>query len=188
MSEVTSRRVVLQPSTTEIIFAWFQRVIAGYCLLFGILYWIRLIGFYPGALWRFDLMPVHWQVAAVMLAVFFPFAAADGTIGCYFQLDAQGTNKLMQHTVEFRDGLVIAFVNAREAASMTVGKKITDGLLTIPSGFTPEEIVLLQTKYPTIGKEKEFDAQRKKSLDAIKQYKKQQAQQAKAAATPKPKP
>ncbi|TIX04331.1 MAG: hypothetical protein E5V46_31610, partial [Mesorhizobium sp.] len=63
MSEVTSRRVVLQPSTTEIIFAWFQRVIAGYCLLFGILYWIRLIGFYPGALWRFDLMPVHWQVA-----------------------------------------------------------------------------------------------------------------------------
>ena len=122
------------------------------------------------------------------IVTFFPFAAADGTIGCYFQLDAQGTNKLMQHTVEFRDGLVIAFVNAREAASMTVGKKITDGLLTIPSGFTPEEIVLLQTKYPTIGKEKEFDAQRKKSLDAIKQYKKQQAQQAKAAATPKPKP
>ena len=49
-------------------------VIAGYCLLFGILYWIRLIGFYDGPLWRFDLMPVHWQVAAVMLAVFFPFA------------------------------------------------------------------------------------------------------------------
>ncbi|SDA73804.1 DUF6163 family protein [Mesorhizobium qingshengii] len=76
MSEVTSRRVVLQPSTVEVIFAWFQRVISGYCLLFGILYWIKLIGFYPGSLWRFDLMPVHWQVAAVVLAVFFPFAAA----------------------------------------------------------------------------------------------------------------
>lgn len=76
MSDATSRRVVLQPSTIEIIFAWFQRVVSGYCLLFGILYWIRLIGFYPGPLWRFDLMPVHWQVAAVMLAVFFPFAAA----------------------------------------------------------------------------------------------------------------
>jgi len=62
VNEVTSRRIVLQPSTTEVIFAWFQRVIAGYCLLFGILYWIRLIGFYPGPLWRFDLMPVHWQV------------------------------------------------------------------------------------------------------------------------------
>ena len=76
MSEVTSRRVVLQPSTTEVIFAWFQRAIAGYCLLFGILYWIRLIGIYPGELWRFDLMPVHWQVAAATLADFFPFAAA----------------------------------------------------------------------------------------------------------------
>ena len=64
MSEVTSRRVVLQPSGVEVIFAWFQRVISGYCLLFGILYWIKLIGFYPGPLWRFDLMPVHWQVAA----------------------------------------------------------------------------------------------------------------------------
>lgn len=76
MSEAASRRVVLQPSTIEVIFAWLQRVIAGYCLLFGILYWIRLIGVYPGQLWRFDLMPVHWQVAAVVLAVFFPFAAA----------------------------------------------------------------------------------------------------------------
>lgn len=76
MSEVTSRRVMFQPSTVEVIFAWFQRVIAAYCLLFGILYWIKLIGFYPGTLWRFDLMPVHWQVVAVMLAVFFPFAAA----------------------------------------------------------------------------------------------------------------
>jgi hypothetical protein len=66
---------VLQPSAAETAFAWFQRVVAAYCLLFGVLYWIRLIGFYPGPHWRFDLMPVHWQVAAVTLAVFFPFAA-----------------------------------------------------------------------------------------------------------------
>lgn len=76
MSEVTSRRVILKPSTVEILFAWFQRIIAAYCLLFGILYWVRLIGIYPGPLWRFDLMPVHWQIASVVLAVFFPFAAA----------------------------------------------------------------------------------------------------------------
>ena len=50
-------------------------MVAAYCLLFGVLYWIRLIGFYDGPLWRFDLMPVHWQVAAVVLAAFFPFAA-----------------------------------------------------------------------------------------------------------------
>src|SRR5690606_23806592 len=40
------------------------------------LYWARLIGFYEGTEWRFDLMPVHWQVASVALAVLFPFAAS----------------------------------------------------------------------------------------------------------------
>ena len=66
----------LEPTLAEITFAWFHRVIALYCLLFGVLYWIRLIGLYDGALWRFDLMPVHWQVAAVTLAALFPFAAS----------------------------------------------------------------------------------------------------------------
>ena len=64
-----------EPSLAETGFVWFQRIIAGYCLLFGLLYWTRLIGVYDGSLWRFDLMPVHWQVAAVVLAAFFPFAA-----------------------------------------------------------------------------------------------------------------
>ena len=64
-----------QETTAEIVFRVFLRVIAAYCLIFGALYWIRLIGIYDGALWRFDLMPPHWQVASVVLAVFFPFAA-----------------------------------------------------------------------------------------------------------------
>ena len=75
MSEFAQERVTLRPSTIEQIFIWFQRIIAVYCLLFGVLYWIRLIGIYDGPLWRFDLMPVHWQVASVVLSVFFPFAA-----------------------------------------------------------------------------------------------------------------
>lgn len=74
MSELADRGPV-QPTLAETGFVWFQRVIAGYCLLFGVLYWVRLIGIYDGPLWRFDLMPVHWQIAAVTLAAFFPFAA-----------------------------------------------------------------------------------------------------------------
>jgi hypothetical protein len=65
----------IRPTLAEQGFAWFQRLVAGYCLLFGVLYWVRLIGVYDGPLWRFDLMPVHWQIAAVTLAVFYPFAA-----------------------------------------------------------------------------------------------------------------
>lgn len=75
MSKTTSTRPLLRLSATEAGFEWFQRAMAAYCLLFGVLYWIRLIGLHDGALWRFDLMPVHWQVASVTLAVFFPFAS-----------------------------------------------------------------------------------------------------------------
>ncbi len=74
MSDIADRGPI-HPTLVESAFVWFQRLIAGYCLLFGVLYWVRLIGFYDGPLWRFDLMPVHWQVAAVTLAVFYPFAA-----------------------------------------------------------------------------------------------------------------
>ena len=74
MSDLADRGPI-RPTLTETAFVWFQRLIAGYCLLFGILYWVRLIGVYDGPLWRFDLMPVYWQVAAVTLAVFYPFAA-----------------------------------------------------------------------------------------------------------------
>jgi hypothetical protein len=57
-------------------YAWFFRLVACCCLMFGLHYWIRLVGIYEGTLWRFDLMPVHWQVASVVLAVLFPFAAS----------------------------------------------------------------------------------------------------------------
>lgn len=66
----------LRASTLDLLYQWFHRLIAVYSLLFGVLYWVRLIGFYPGSEWRFDLMPVHWQVASVTLAVLFPFAAS----------------------------------------------------------------------------------------------------------------
>lgn len=75
MTDIDLDRGQLRPSPAEQAFAWFQRLVACYCLLFGIVYWVRLIGVYDGPLWRFDLMPVHWQVAAVTLAVFYPFAA-----------------------------------------------------------------------------------------------------------------
>ncbi len=75
MTDSASRLREMHPSAIESAFAVFLRVVAAYCLLFGILYWVRLIGLYDGSLWRFDLMPIHWQVAAVTLSVFFPFAA-----------------------------------------------------------------------------------------------------------------
>lgn len=75
MSAVETSSPRFSQSTLETLFGWFQRLVAVYCLIFGMFYWVRLIGYYPGSLWRFDLMPVHWQVAAVTLSALFPFAA-----------------------------------------------------------------------------------------------------------------
>lgn len=57
------------------LFRYFQRIVAAICLAAGLQYWALLSGLYGGALWRFDLMPMHWQVAASSLAVLFPVAA-----------------------------------------------------------------------------------------------------------------
>ena len=64
-----------EESLAYLAFSWFHRVIALYCLVFGVVYWVRLLGIYEGPLWRFDLMPVHWQFASASLAVLFPVAA-----------------------------------------------------------------------------------------------------------------
>lgn len=69
------QETALKPGIAEVTFVWFHRVIAAYCLLFGLLYWVRLVGYYEGDFWRFDLMPAYWRVASVSLAVLFPFAA-----------------------------------------------------------------------------------------------------------------
>ncbi len=61
---------------TFVAFVWFCRLIAMFCFYTGVTYWIKLIGYHDGALNRFDLMPVHWQVAASSLAVLFPVAAS----------------------------------------------------------------------------------------------------------------
>lgn len=72
----TGARARMGPTTLETLYHWYFRLVAAYSLLFGLLYWVRLIGFYEGAEWRFDLMPVHWQLASVTLAALFPFAAS----------------------------------------------------------------------------------------------------------------
>jgi hypothetical protein len=64
-----------KPTLAAISFVWFHRFISLICLVSGVFYWIALIGLNEGTLARFDLMPIHWQVAASSLAVLLPVAA-----------------------------------------------------------------------------------------------------------------
>jgi len=75
VSDEVATRLPIRPSPYESALELLQRTVALACLVEGISYWVRLLGFFDGPAWRFDLMPYYWQVAAVPLAVLFPFAA-----------------------------------------------------------------------------------------------------------------
>ncbi len=121
------------------------------------------------------------------IVAFYPFPAQDGSgsIGAYFRLDADGTHKLEQHTTSSRDTLDVVLINGRVGPAMQVDKKITDGLLMVPAGFTPLEAAQLQTKFPIIGKEKEFDIQKKNATALLKAAERQKAEEAKEEAKKK---
>ena len=74
MSDQAAARLI-RPSAYEYALELLQRAAALVCLAFGTAYWVRLLGFFDGAEWRFDLMPFYWQMTAAPLAVLFPFAA-----------------------------------------------------------------------------------------------------------------
>ncbi len=101
------------------------------------------------------------------IAAILPFSSADGTLGCTLKLDADGTQKIEEHTTTARDAIVAVLINGRIASALRVDRRITDGIITIPSGFLPEEILILQTKHPTLGKEKEFESQKKQALASL---------------------
>ncbi len=64
----------LHRGNAELAFEVFQRVIAIFCLIAGVRYWALLIGVLEQGTWRFDLLPVHWKIAAASLAVLWPVA------------------------------------------------------------------------------------------------------------------
>ncbi|MEI8312246.1 MAG: hypothetical protein WCH98_15950 [Verrucomicrobiota bacterium] len=87
---------------------------------------------------------------------FYPFPGRDGMIGAYFRLDPHGSDKLDQFTTEDRGKLAVIMINGRVAAALRVEERVKDGILFVPGGILPNEVALLQTKFPVIGRESEF--------------------------------
>lgn len=90
------------------------------------------------------------------IKAFAPFPGRDGMIGAYFLLDPHGADKLEQFTTEDRGKLAVVMVNGRVAAALRVDSRVADGILFVPGGIMPNEISLLQAKYPILGHESEF--------------------------------
>ena len=87
---------------------------------------------------------------------FYPFPGRDGMIGAYFRLDPHGADKLDQFTTEDRGKLAVIMINGRVAAALRVEGRVQDGILFVPGGILPNEVALLETKFPVIGRESEF--------------------------------
>lgn len=68
-------RQVVKPDLVASAYSIFLHCLSIVALLFAIFYWIRLVGVFPGELWRIDRMPWLWQVLTVVLAVTYPIAA-----------------------------------------------------------------------------------------------------------------
>lgn len=53
----------------------YLRVLSLICLAAGCMFWLRLVGVFPGEFWRIDRMPWQWQTLSATLSVLYPVAA-----------------------------------------------------------------------------------------------------------------
>lgn len=81
----------------------------------------------------------------------YPFPAADGSEGVYLKLDNHGTGLLQQHTMERRGRTLVVLLNGRQVTNLLVDRPVTDGIVSIPRGLSPEDVALLRTAFPVIG-------------------------------------
>jgi len=92
----------------------------------------------------------------------YPFPVADGSGGCALKLDDHGTMSLDSLSVAKKGTILIATINGRQVADILIDQRVSDGVVTIPSGLTTDEMKSVLKKYPVIGGKK---AEKKKKKD-----------------------
>lgn len=85
-----------------------------------------------------------------------PFTTADGSWGCYFQLDPAGRLALQTASTENRRRSMVAFIGTKKGThqviDMIIDKPISDGIIPIQKGMTIGEIEALGKRYPIMGR------------------------------------
>ncbi|HWL54202.1 MAG TPA: hypothetical protein VNQ90_17305 [Chthoniobacteraceae bacterium] len=85
------------------------------------------------------------------IVAIFPFTAADGTYGCTLKLTVHGRISLDSTSVEARGRVLVCIINGRVVTAMMIDKRVSDGILTVPSGLTASDVDQLEMKYRMIG-------------------------------------
>jgi hypothetical protein len=101
------------------------------------------------------------NIAERDIVAVYPYEAADGSGGCAFRLDDHGTVALDSLSVEKKGTLLIAMINGRQAADLMIDRRITDGIVTIPSGITVDEMKMILKQFPIMGGKKATKKARK---------------------------
>ncbi len=76
-----------------------------------------------------------------------PYTAENGTMGAVLHLDPHGRLSLQAMSIEKRSKSVLVLLNGRYVLDMLIDKQISDGIITIPFGLTPEEIALMDKQF-----------------------------------------
>jgi len=97
------------------------------------------------------------QIAVISehdIVAIYPFTAQDGSGGCAFRLDDHGTMSLDSLSSQKRGTLLIATINGQQLADIEIDQRVSDGVVTIPSGITTDAMKMLLKRYPVLGKKK----------------------------------
>jgi len=93
-----------------------------------------------------------------MIKAVYPFQAPDNTWGCTFFLDGKGQMDLDVVSTSRKGSTLVAFLSTKtgthQAAELLIDKRITDGIISIPSGLTELEIAAISKSWPVIGQKK----------------------------------
>jgi hypothetical protein len=95
----------------------------------------------------------------------YPFTAADGSGGCALKLDDHGTIALDSLSSAKRGTTLIATIDGTQVADILIDKRVSDGILTIPTGITVDQMKEMLKHYPVLGGKKKI----KKNKDGYSQ-------------------
>lgn len=90
------------------------------------------------------------QIASILA-----YPAKDGSWGCVFKLTPQGRIRLETMSGEIRGGALVVFIGTkagrRQVSDLIIDRPVSDGIITVPRGFTPFEIEAMKKQFKTIG-------------------------------------
>ena len=97
---------------------------------------------------------------------FYPFDARDGsgTTGAYFSLGPHGAKTLEQFTMGNRGKHLIVVVNGRRVTDLLINGPVGDGILVIPHGLLPSDILTFGSNYDIIGQPRNDSRKRSEAI------------------------